>query len=290
MKGNNSFSENQHRPRLIQLLQSYLNSHTCFNLCFLPTRLNKSVFFESLIVLYLSLILLIVFRASNFWYEFFFYLTLQGWALELIYFAYSLFIDVLFHPYRQQSGATSFAEIAAGALAELVFVLQIVIVVFFWTVVYPQEQWRSIIWEFNCHGMGLLLIGADYLYRCRGFSLRNHKYIISFSVFYTCLYMFVVLYLKRQVYPGIDFRSTRSMVIFSAGLLSALLIHKAFYIITNWKYIKEEAKTIRGISALILLRQTSIDLLIKSPQSLETDFLLLPMHTTAQRCTSGSNE
>lgn len=145
----------------------------------------KSVIAKSIVVLYLSVIFYIMFRASNPWYEFFYYLTLQGWTLELVYFSFSLYLDLLVRIYGNPDAISRVSKAAAQALSELVFAVQVVIVMFFWLVVYPQETWRSVMWELNCHGMGLLLMVADYLYRFTGFSLRNHKYIVVFALLYT---------------------------------------------------------------------------------------------------------
>lgn len=145
----------------------------------------KSVFSKLAIVLYMSTVFWILFRASSPWYEFFFYLTLQGWTLELIYFSYSLYLDLLSRWYGGPDYLSRISKAAAQALSELVFALQVVIVMFFWLVVYPQEKWRSIPWELNCHGVGLILMVGDYLYRFTGFSLRNHRYIIGFALVYS---------------------------------------------------------------------------------------------------------
>lgn len=236
----------------------------------------KSVVAKSLVVFYLAVIFYIMFRASNPWYEFFYYLTLQGWTLELVYFSFSLYLDILVRIYGSPDAISRVSKAAAQAMSELVFAVQVVIVMFFWIVVYPQETWRSVLWELNCHGMGLLLMVADYLYRFTGFSLRNHKYIVVFALLYSALYAFVVLYLKRQVYPGMDFRSVRSALVFLAGLSTVVFTHKIFYLISNWRWIKEDVKSVLGISKVILLRQSSLDILTHGVPEFGTELFSIP--------------
>lgn len=236
-------------------------------------RAWKSVIAKLAVVTYLAVIFGIMFRASDPWYEFFYYLTLQGWTLELVYFMYSLYLDLLARWYGSADCISKVSKAAAQALSEVVFATQVVIVLFFWGVVYPQEPWRPILWELNCHGAGLVLIVGDYLYRFTGFSLRHNKYILAFAAGYSTLHIFVVVYLERQIYPGMDFKSLKSISIFLGGLSTVVFTHKIFYLISNWKWIKEDVKTLVGVAKVVLIRQNSFGMLVKGVPDFGTELL-----------------
>lgn len=62
--------------------------------------------------------------------------------------------------------------------------------------------------------------------------MQNDLYVRSISI--RSLYTFVVLYLNKSIYPGIDLRSIRSVVIFFAGLSTVVVTHKVVsHIVTS---------------------------------------------------------
>lgn len=151
-------------------------------------------------------------------------------------------------------------KIFEQSLGELVFVVQVVIVTFFWGYVFPQEPNRPIWWEIQTHGMGLVLMILDYAYRrFHKFSLRNHKWILLFGITYFFCHMVVVISSGEPIYPGINFRDLRSFLISLAAIVVLVFTHKVVYVYSHWTQIKRDAKSVLGIFNVFLLGQHGHD-------------------------------
>eukprot|EP00922_Rhytidocystis_sp_ex-Travisia-forbesii_P057350 GHVS01084963.1.p1 GENE.GHVS01084963.1~~GHVS01084963.1.p1 ORF type:complete len:590 (+),score=30.52 GHVS01084963.1:410-2179(+) len=139
-------------------------------------------------------------------------------------------------------------------LGELTFVVQVVIVTFFWTVVFPHEPHRPIWWECQTHGMPLVLMMLDYAYRTfHRFSLRNLKWILLFGVTFLFCHMCVVLFSGEPIYPGINFRDIRSFMISLSAICMLVTTHKAVYLCSNWDRLKTEVKSLIGLLYIIVM-------------------------------------
>eukprot|EP00922_Rhytidocystis_sp_ex-Travisia-forbesii_P057351 GHVS01084964.1.p1 GENE.GHVS01084964.1~~GHVS01084964.1.p1 ORF type:complete len:617 (+),score=39.37 GHVS01084964.1:409-2259(+) len=140
------------------------------------------------------------------------------------------------------------------SLGELTFVVQVVIVTFFWIVVFPHEPSRPIWWECQTHGMPLVLMMLDYAYRTfHRFSLRNLKWILLFGVTFLFCHMCVVLFSGEPIYPGINFRDVRSFMISLLAICMLVTTHKAVYLYSNWDRIKREVKSLIGLLYVIVM-------------------------------------
>lgn len=222
----------------------------------------KSVTIKIIINIYMLVIAYIFAKDCTPWYTYFKYLTIWGWTLIQLYFWYTLYLDLMGR-WNGPDGVSEVATAFAQALSELAFAVQVVVTAFFWFCIYPQEPWRYIAWEINMHGVGLMLMIFDYLYRFAGFQLRNLKFVYAFAGFYTVIHLFSVWASGEPIYPGMDFTNAYSFVIFLSGLTTVVLTHKIFYLIHNWSRLRHEWKTIVGISAFFLIpRKDSIELLM----------------------------
>eukprot|EP00921_Rhytidocystis_pertsovi_P024456 GHVQ01039303.1.p1 GENE.GHVQ01039303.1~~GHVQ01039303.1.p1 ORF type:complete len:564 (-),score=35.45 GHVQ01039303.1:678-2369(-) len=145
-------------------------------------------------------------------------------------------------------------KIFEQSVGELAFVVQVVVVSFFWIVVFPHEPSRPIWWEMQTHGMGLVLMLLDYAYRkFHRFSLRNHKWILLFGFSYLVCHFFVVILSGEPVYPGIHFRDLRSFLITISALSTLVITHKLVYLYSNWDRIQFEVQSIFRVIYLVIL-------------------------------------
>eukprot|EP01054_Gregarina_sp_Poly1_P001288 Gregarina_sp_Poly_1__1287@NODE_1314_length_4412_cov_268_398849_g888_i0_p2_GENE_NODE_1314_length_4412_cov_268_398849_g888_i0NODE_1314_length_4412_cov_268_398849_g888_i0_p2_ORF_typecomplete_len398_score33_64Far17a_AIG1/PF04750_14/5_3e02Far17a_AIG1/PF04750_14/8_7e10_NODE_1314_length_4412_cov_268_398849_g888_i01201313 len=222
----------------------------------------KSVTIKIAISVYMLVVAYMFAIECHPWYTYFKYLTIWGWTLVQLYFLYTLYLDLMGR-WNGPEGVSEVATVFAQALSELAFAVQVVVTAFFWFCIYPQEPWRFIGWEINMHGVGLTLMIFDYLYRFAGFQLRNLKFVYAFAGFYTTIHLFSVWASGEPIYPGMDFTNVYSFVIFLSGLTTVVLTHKVFYLIHNWSRLREEWKTVVGISAFFLIpRKDSIEILM----------------------------
>eukprot|EP01053_Blabericola_migrator_P011259 Blabericola_migrator_1__11258@NODE_662_length_6980_cov_203_907565_g483_i0_p3_GENE_NODE_662_length_6980_cov_203_907565_g483_i0NODE_662_length_6980_cov_203_907565_g483_i0_p3_ORF_typecomplete_len358_score64_36Far17a_AIG1/PF04750_14/1_5e11_NODE_662_length_6980_cov_203_907565_g483_i034404513 len=222
----------------------------------------KSVSSKMLVNIYMAVIAYVFLLDCHPWYTYFKYLTIWGWTLVQVYFVFTLYLDLLGR-YRGPEGVSEVARAVAQALSELSFAVQVVVTAFFWFCIYPQEPWRNIAWEVNMHGVGLMLMIFDYLYRFAGFQLRNLRFVYGFAAFYTVIHLASVWLSGEPIYPGMDFTNVYSFVVFLSGLTTVVATHKIFYLMHNWSRLKDEWKTIVGISAFFLIpRKDSIEILM----------------------------
>ncbi|KAF8819380.1 hypothetical protein IE077_001091 [Cardiosporidium cionae] len=243
----------------------------------LPPKTNsayqryRSLIGRAFVTMYFGIFLVWSFSLSkpNYW-AYFAYLTYWGWILEFAYFVFSLVLDIYTHLSKtavtrvvmEEQQKNLRRKLTQQMLAELVFVVQIVIVLFYWTVVFPQSDVNlsDLWWDLQFHGVGLLFILLDYAYRkIYGFSLRNHKYIISFGVTYLTCHIAVVLYSGQPIYPGVHFRDARSFIITLAALSTMVFTHKIVYLYVHWNRIKDECQSIFSIIKIIIIRSDSFD-------------------------------
>eukprot|EP00922_Rhytidocystis_sp_ex-Travisia-forbesii_P057349 GHVS01084962.1.p1 GENE.GHVS01084962.1~~GHVS01084962.1.p1 ORF type:complete len:606 (+),score=34.62 GHVS01084962.1:410-2227(+) len=139
-------------------------------------------------------------------------------------------------------------------LGELTFVVQVVIVTFFWVVVFPHEPHRPIWWECQTHGMPLVLMMLDYAYRTfHRFSLRNMKWVLLFGVTFLFCHMCLVLSSGKPIYPGISFKDIRSFMISLSAICMLVTTHKVVYLFSNWDRIKREVKSLIGLLYVIMM-------------------------------------
>eukprot|EP01057_Protomagalhaensia_wolfi_P006013 Protomagalhaensia_wolfi_Nauph_80__6012@NODE_81_length_3890_cov_11_914568_g62_i0_p1_GENE_NODE_81_length_3890_cov_11_914568_g62_i0NODE_81_length_3890_cov_11_914568_g62_i0_p1_ORF_typecomplete_len260_score39_75Far17a_AIG1/PF04750_14/7_5e12_NODE_81_length_3890_cov_11_914568_g62_i019402719 len=185
----------------------------------------KSVTAKTLINIYMGIIAYIFAGDCSPWYSYFKYLTIWGWTLVQVYFIYTLYLDLMGR-WNGPEGVSQVATAFAQAMSELAFAVQVVVTSFFWFWIYPLEPWRNIAWEINMHGVGLILMIFDYLYRFAGFNLRNLKFVYAFAGFYTAIHLFSVWASGEPIYPGMDFTNTYSFVVFLSGLTTVVMTHK----------------------------------------------------------------
>lgn len=110
--------------------------------------------------------------------------------------------------------------------------------------------------------MGLVFMVVEYLYRFMRFSLRNHKYVMAFAIVYVTIHLTLVLHSGVPIYPGMHFRDVESVLIFVAALSTIIITHKLFYLISNWRLVKEEFKTSIEVARTIFIRQNSMGLIV----------------------------
>eukprot|EP01071_Lankesteria_metandrocarpae_P014908 Lankesteria_metandrocarpae@DN9134_c0_g1_i1.p1 len=219
---------------------------------YVTNRYRLALAGKSILVLYMSFV----------WYRqlvvcdwsltmFFKYITMWGYTIELIYFAYALYLDFYSHYTGHSEQASVIARTSCHALSELAFALQFVVTLFFWTAVYPNESWRPVYWEVQVHGLGLVFLILDYLYRTAGFSLKNHRYILAVTIAYSCLHIAVVLHTGTAIYPGLNFNNVYSYVLFVTAVSTIVFAHKIAYLISNWAVFKHEMRQFYDVSRAI---------------------------------------
>lgn len=226
------------------------------------------------VILRLTISLYMAFMAWRMWVTcipritYFKYLTNCGWTIQLTYFVVSLYHDIWLRratghslPSPNQIKAMEGIE---SRLMEVSFALQVVTTVFFWLVVFPAptDIPRDIMWDAQFHGVGLAIIITDYLCRYLRFSLSNHRWLLRFATAYSIGHVACVYSTGEAIYPGMYFREKMSFFYFFSGITTLVLFHKIFYVITHWKRIKAEVKTMYGIAHVVLVRQSSTSSLI----------------------------
>ncbi|KAH8739352.1 hypothetical protein FG386_000324 [Cryptosporidium ryanae] len=198
------------------------------------------------------------------YFSFFYYLTNWGWTSTLLFYIVATLVD--FERYTKVN--VSFPLIyMCTFLRELSVSLQSVIVPFFWIIVYPKEKWRSITWEVQMHGMGLVFICIDYLIRVSNFSTLTTGNLFSVVFSYLILNYVVVNKLETMIYPGITYNTLESWLVVGLAMALVLIAHRIAVIFTMcislkdkiWRKYKDDhflKKSLRTIKKAQELRKT----------------------------------
>ncbi|KAH8584299.1 multi-pass transmembrane [Cryptosporidium sp. chipmunk genotype I] len=171
------------------------------------------------------------------YFSFFYYLTNWGCTSTLIFYFIATLVD--YERLMKVNVSTKLIH-SCTFVRELSVSLQSVIVPFFWIIVYPQERWRSITWEVQMHGMGLIFICIDYLIRVSNFSSLSSKNLFMVVLSYLALNYFVVNKLETMIYPGITYNTVESWLVVILAIALVLTAHQLASIITICLVVKNK--------------------------------------------------
>ncbi|KAJ1613013.1 hypothetical protein OJ253_318 [Cryptosporidium canis] len=171
------------------------------------------------------------------YFSFFYYLTNWGCTSTVLFYYIATLVD--FERLVKVNVSTKLIH-SCTFVRELSVSLQSVIVPFFWVIVYPQERWRSIIWEVQMHGMGLVFICIDYLIRVSNFSSLSSKNLFMVVLSYLTLNYFVVNKLETMIYPGITYNTIESWLVVTLAIALVLAAHQLASIITICLVVKNK--------------------------------------------------
>ncbi|OII73137.1 uncharacterized protein cubi_02368 [Cryptosporidium ubiquitum] len=196
------------------------------------------LFYDVLSLAYFSVLWMMMFLdCGPNYFSFFYYLTNWGCTSTLIFYFIATLVD--YERLVKVNVSTNLIH-SCTFVRELSVSLQSVIVPFFWIIVYPQERWRSIIWEVQMHGMGLIFICVDYLIRLSNFSSLSSKNLFMVVLSYLALNYFVVNKLETMIYPGITYNTIESWLVVILAILLVLTAHQLASIITICLVVKNK--------------------------------------------------
>ncbi|OII76190.1 hypothetical protein cand_005880 [Cryptosporidium andersoni] len=197
---------------------------------------NRRICYDIISTLYFATIWLWMFLDCGPNYiSFFYYLTNWGWTLVLIFFISATAIDLL--RFKEQHVPLLLINICL-LVRELGISLESVIVPFFWMIVYPKEPWRSILWEIQMHGVGLVYLCFDYIIRISIFSSLSKRSLFIVSILYILVNCYVVVKLGVTIYPGITYNTWESWIVVSIAIILVLVAHQVASLITICMLIK----------------------------------------------------
>ncbi|KAF7457035.1 multi-pass transmembrane protein [Cryptosporidium felis] len=168
---------------------------------------------------------------------FFYYLTNWGLTSTLLFYIVATLVD--YERLFKVNVSTRLIH-SCTFIRELSVSLQSVIVPFFWIIVYPKEKWRSITWEVQMHGAGLVFICIDYLIRVSNFSSLSSRSLFMVVFSYLTLNYFVVNKLETMIYPGITYNTVESWLVVTLAIVLVLLAHQIASIITICLVVKNK--------------------------------------------------
>ncbi|CUV06669.1 unnamed protein product [Cryptosporidium hominis] len=194
--------------------------------------------YDALSVIYFSVLWMMMFLdCGPNYFSFFYYLTNWGCTSTLIFYFIATLVD--YERLVKVNVSTRLIH-SCTFVRELSISLQSVIVPFFWIIVYPKEKWRSITWEVQMHGMGLIFICIDYLIRTSNFSSLSSKNLFMVVLSYLTLNYFVVNKLETMIYPGITYNTVESWIVVTLAIALVLIAHQLASIITICLVVKNK--------------------------------------------------